>query len=485
VNSNRSSVVDRHATIPKCSVYHQQTAQWIEDEFSSVDLGDERLNRRLLSIIQSFCSQPDASIPQATGSWDKTKGAYRFMDNPKATPVKILKPHCEATTSRIREEKVVLVPQDTTYLNFTHHPETEGLGTIATDPNLRGMLVHSTLAFTPQRTPLGLIGQQTWIRPVEEYGKKHQRYEKSIHQKESRKWLASLQATEEIQKETPGTLLINIGDREADIYELFLQANSYHCHLLVRGSWDRRVEHPEKYLWSYLEAQPRAATLSVTIPRKEKKPERLATVEIRFAPVTLRAPRNNRSSVPFLQIWAIYVNEPSPPDGEEPLSWLLLTTLKVESIEEAIRYVEYYAVRFSIELFHKVLKSGCKIEKYQLKTAERLIRCLAIDSVVAWRVMFLTMMGRAVPDLPSTVLFEEHEWKSLYCFAHQVQKPPQDPPPLGEAVGLVAQLGGFLGRKSDGHPGVQVLWRGMKILSVISGAWTAFGPESNLAPRAP
>lgn len=435
--------------------------------------------------MQSFCSQPDASIPQATGSWDKTKGAYRFMDNPRVTPIKILEPHYEATKSRIGEEEVVLAVQDTSYLNFTHHPETKGLGTIATDPSLRGIVLHSTLAFTPQRTPLGLIHQLAWIRPPEEYGKKHQRYKKSIHQKESRKWLASLEATEKIQKESPGTLLINIGDREADIYELFLQAASGHCHLLVRAAWDRRVEHPEKYLWSYLQAQPRAASLTVTIPRKDKKPERIATVEVRFAPVTLKSPRNNQSSEPSLKVRAVYVNELSPPEGEEPLSWLLLTTLKAESLEEAIQYVEYYAVRFSIELFHKVLKSGCRIEKHQLKTAERLIRCLAIDSVVAWRVMFLTMLGREVPDLPCTVLFEEHEWKALYCFAHHTQKPPENPPSLGETVNLVAQLGGFLSRKSDGHPGVQVLWRGMKILSIISGAWIAFGPESTSASRAP
>jgi len=321
-----------------------------------------------------------------------------------------------------------------------------------------------------------------WTRPPEEYGKRHQRFEKTIDQKESWKWISSLQVTEEIQKESPNTLLINVGDREADIYELFLEAQACQSHLLVRGAWDRRVDHPEKHLWAFLESQPLATTLSVAIPRRKGKAERIASVEVRFAPVTIKSPRNNKSPVHSIPVWGIYVNEPSPPKNEEPLSWMLLTTLAVETAEDAVRYVDYYSIRFSIELFHKVLKSGCKIEKHQLKTAERLINCLAIDSIVAWRVMFLTMMGRSVPDLPCTVLFEDHEWKALYCFAKQTQQPPEQAPSLGETVRLVAQLGGFLGRKSDGHPGIQVLWRGMKILSVISGAWTAFGPESNSLP---
>ncbi|MFH1039338.1 MAG: IS4 family transposase [PVC group bacterium] len=333
MNYIRSHLRGQGAKVHWQSGYPGQTANWIQDEFASIDLGDKRLDQRFFSILESFSSQPDASIPQSSGSWDKLKGAYRFMDNPQVTPFKILDPHFERTKSRIRDEEVAL-----------------------------------------------------------------------------------------------------------------------------------------------------AVTLSVIIPRRKGKPERVASVEVRFAPVTIKSPRNNRSQVPSVEVWGIYINEPSPPENEEPLSWMLLTTLEVETTEDAIRYIDYYSVRFSIELFHKVLKSGCNIEKHQLKTAERLINCLAIDAIVAWRVMFLTMMGRSVPDLPCTVLFEEHEWKALYCFANKTQKPPEQPPSLGEAVSLVAKLGGFLGRKSDGQPGVQVLWRGMKILSVISGAWTAFGPESTSLP---
>ena len=126
-----------------------------------------------------------------------------------------------------------------------------------------------------------------------------------------------------------------------------------------------------------------------------------------------------------------------------------------------------------------ILKSSCRIEKHQLKTADRLRCCLAIDSIVAWRIMFLTMVGRAVPDLPCTVILKDHEWKSLYCFVHKTQYPPKTPPSLQEAIRLIARLGGFIGRKRDGHPGVQTLWRGMKDLTIISTAWITFGPETS------
>jgi hypothetical protein len=466
---------------PENTVYQQQTDQWIQTEFGSLDLADGRLNTRLASLFQSFCSSPGASIPQATSHWAKTKAAYRFLNNVKVTHEKILMPHQKATCSRISREKIVLAVQDTTTLDYTHLHETEGLGNIATEKHSQGMLVHSTLAFTPERVPLGLIHQQSWIRSPEEYGKKHTRYNRAISDKESYKWLVSLNATEKAQKESPGTLLINVGDREADIYELLLHASTCASKLIVRAAWDRRVDHPEEHLWAYMEAQPPAATLQVNIPRKGKNPERNAKIELRFAPVQIRSPRNNKSTVPVVSAYAVYVKELSPPKNTEPLSWLLLTTMEVDSLETAIKVVEYYAARFSIELFHKVLKSGCKIERRQLKTIDALVRCLAIYSIVAWRIMFLTMLGRIVPEIPCTVLLEDHEWKSLHCYIFKTKEPPATPPSLGEAVRLVARLGGFLARKNDGHPGVQLLWRGMKVLSVISIAWIAFGPESNLA----
>lgn len=458
--------------------YREETNGWVKTEFASADLGDNRLNKRLQIILNSFSLQPNASIPQASVTWAKTKATYRLLNNKKISDADILSPHQVATRSRIQEKQVVLAVQDTTYLDYTSHPATQGLGPIGkTSETLQGMVVHTTLAFTPERVPLGIIHQQTWVRPPTSPTEQKSNNDKPIKEKESQKWFNSLSATEAIQKDSPQTLLINIGDREADIYELFQESSANHSHLLVRAAHDRNVDHPEKHLWALLESQPLSATLEITVPRKKNKPERIAYLELRFAEVTIKPPQNKKN-LPSITISAIYVNEPAPPQGEEPVSWMLLTTLPVKSTEEAVTYVEYYAVRFSIELFFKMLKSGCQIEKHQLKTADALRLCLALSSIVAWRVLFLTMLGRSLPDLPCTVLFEEYEWKSLYCVVNKTKIPPANPPSLGEATRLVARLGGFLNRKGDGQPGIKALWRGLQNLYFVSLSWKTFGPES-------
>ncbi len=446
-------------------------ARWVKTELGSAKLGDLRLDKRLAIIVEAFANLPQASIPQASGLWSKTKATYRFLNNDKVTPQNILQPHQRATQKRVGQKKVVLAVQDTTSLNYTHLPKTQGLGHIGTDPRSRGMIVHTTLALTPERLALGIIEQQSWTRP--QYGSAEKRQKKSIDHKEIQKWLHSFAATQELQKQIPQTILINVADRESDVYELFLQASSCRTKLLIRAAWDRRVDHSQKHLWPYLEAQPLAATQQVQITRRKEKKSRTATVEIRFAKVTLKPPRR-APALSSLSLYAVYVNEPHPPRGEQALSWMLLTTVKLHSAAQAIQCSEYYAVRFTIELFHKVLKSGCRVEKRQLQSAEGLRRCLAIDSLVACRILSLTMLGRTVPDLPCSVIFEDHEWQPLYCFIHYTAKPPKAAPSLNEAIGWIARLGGFLGRKSDGHPGAIVLWRGLQRLSDISLAWITF-----------
>ncbi|MDP2749461.1 MAG: IS4 family transposase [Nanoarchaeota archaeon] len=458
--------------------YEKQCKQWISTEFSSADFGDQRLTNRFLSLLQLFSASPSASIPQAANYLKEVKGIYRFFNNEKVTQDNILKPHQQATATRISEHKTVLCIQDTSTLNYTHLKETKGLGTISTEPELRGMLLHTTMAITPDRVPLGIIHQQTLIRPPEEYGKKHDRKNKDIEEKESQKWINSLLAMAQLQKKIPDCVLINIGDREADIYEMFESAILYNCQILIRAAQDRRVDHPEKYLWAFLENQPISTTLEVLVPRKNNKKERTATVELRFTAVTLNPPANKPDSKP-ISLYAIYLNEPNPPKMDEPLSWLLLTTLPVLSLEDALLYTDFYAARFSIEIFHKILKSGCNIEEHQFKSAEALKRCLAVDSIVAWRIMFLTMLGRSLPDIPCTVILEDYEYKALFCFINKTKQPPITPLSLQEAVLLIAKLGGFLNRKRDGHPGVQVIWCGLKRLSDISSAWLSFGPIQN------
>jgi hypothetical protein len=459
----------------------QQNAQadpgsWARTELESVEFGDERLNKRAFKILGSFSARPQDSIPQAMQTWGETKGAYRFIDNRKVTPEKLLDPHREASQSRIAQEARVLCVQDTTDLNYTHHPGKDGMGTIGSSENLQGMHVHTTKAFTPEGVPLGIIDQQSWIRPQEDFGKRKSRRDRTIDEKESYKWVHSLKATEAVQKQHPDAVFINVGDREADIYDLFLLASQFEAELLVRASWNRCVDHEEKYLWDHMQAAPVAATVRMSVPIKNTKKSRLARVHLRFAPVTVRPPKSRaKEKLDPIQLYAVYLHEPNPPKGVQPLSWMLLTTLVVVDSQEAMEVLDFYCVRWSIEVFHRILKSGCRIEKRQLQTVDRIRTCLALLSLIAWRIQQLTMLGRHVPNLPCDVIFDDHEWKALYCFIHETTQPPKSLPCLGDAMMWVARLGGFLARKSDGHPGPTVLWRGLRELTSISRAWLAFG----------
>jgi hypothetical protein len=454
----------------------QEAAAWVRTELESADFGDERLHKRALRILERFWAHPQWSIPTAMGCWAETKATYRFITNPRVTAERILGPHKEATASRMKEHPVVLAVQDTTELNYTSHEALEDIGTIGSSRTLLGMLVHSTIAFTPERLPVGIIDQHTWVRPVEEFGKKASRAQRPIEEKESFKWLLSVTTVEAIQQQLPDVQFVSVGDREADIYELFAYAEGLKTRLLVRASVDRSLENEEDCLWKHMEAQPAAQTLEMVLPVKKSKKVRTATVEVRFAPVTLRPPRAHQGEGKPVDIHAVYVNEPNAPAGVAPLSWMLLTTIPVSDAEGALTVASHYSVRWGIEVFHRILKTGCRIEERQLQSAERIRTCLALDSLVAWRIQFLTILGRETPDLPCDVVFEEYEWKALYCFVHKTTKPPAEPPPLREAVKMLARVGGFLARKRDGQPGPTVLWRGLQELATICFAWFAFGP---------
>ena len=194
----------------------QEAAAWVRTELESADFGDERLHKRALRILERFWAHPQWSIPTAMGCWAETKATYRFITNPRVTAERILGPHKEATASRMKEHPVVLAVQDTTELNYTSHEALEDIGTIGSSRTLLGMLVHSTIAFTPERLPVGIIDQHTWVRPVEEFGKKASRAQRPIEEKESFKWLLSVKTVEAIQQQLPGVQFVSVGDREAD-----------------------------------------------------------------------------------------------------------------------------------------------------------------------------------------------------------------------------------------------------------------------------
>jgi hypothetical protein len=454
---------------------------WAEHEFGRAKLGDQRRTQRLIHLAEQRAQQPTASIPQNTGSLAECLAAYRFFDNQHITAEPILASHVLATCERLKGERVVLAVQDTTELDYTPHPATVGLGYLE-DQSHHGLYVHTTLMVTPRRVPLGILQQQVWARCEEDFGKRDERKDRPIEEKESYKWLVSLNAVADIQPSLAETLLVSVGDSESDVYDLFALARKRNQALLVRAAQDRRVAEEYGYEWAQVEHQPVAGQLLVEVKREADRPARQATVEVRFCVVTVQPPRYRaKEGLAEVPLWAVLVREVNPPPGEKPIEWLLLTNVAVTSFAEACERVEWYTVRWVVEMFHKVLKSGCRVEHRQFEDADNLRRYLALDSVVAWRVLWLTLLNRETPDVPCTVILESHEWKALYSYVHKTTQLPEQVPSLREAVGWIAQLGGFLGRKHDGQPGMMVVWRGLQRLNDITATWLIFNPPLNLS----
>jgi hypothetical protein len=457
---------------------------WAEEEFGKAPLRDSRLVQRLCCLARDLYARPQAQLPQVCGSRAKLKAAYRFLDHRRVSMQGLLQSHYQSTTQRVGAEKVVLAVQDTTSLNYSAHPATEMLGLIGTEPTGPiGIFAHSTLAFNEAGTPLGLLNVQCWVRDPDEFGKKRQRYTLPLEAKESVRWLRSLEALVQVQAQCPQTRLVSVGDREADIYELFVwaQAEPGRPALLVRAERDRVLTEGHEPLWVKTAAQPLAGTMELKVPRRGPKPARVAAVQVRYAQVELRPPKR-KGQMPPVRMWAVLAQEVDAPAGIEPVEWMLLSSLPVESFESALEKLRWYAGRWGIEVFHRVLKSGCKIESRQLAGADRLEACLAIDLVVAWRIYHLTKLGRETPDVPCTVYFGEHEWKALVAYVTQNPKPPAQPPSLREAVRMVASLGGFLGRKSDGEPGTQTTWLGLQRLDDLAGMYLVMSGWSRAKP---
>jgi hypothetical protein len=454
-------------------------ADWAEEEFGRARLPDRRLIARCCEVARARYARPQASLPEACGSPVRTKAAYRFFDNPRVTMSGVLQSHYEATARRMAAHPVVLAVQDTTTLNYSTHPATEMLGPITTHEGTIGMLVHSTLAFNTSGTPLGLIDVQSWTRDPEERGKKHLRAQLPLEAKESVRWLRSLEALERVQEKCPGVRLVSVGDREADMHELFVWATEKENRpaLLVRAHRQRLLAEGQGQLWAHVLAQGVRGEVEVRLPRRSTRAARVARLELRFAAVELKAPKGKERLGPA-RLWAVTATEAHAPAGVEPVQWMLLTTLPVQTVEQAIEKLTWYTGRWGIEVFHRVLKTGCQIETRQLAGADRLEVCLAIDMVVAWRIYHLTKLGRETPDVPCTVFFEEHQWQALVLYVTRKALPPT-PPTLRQALRMTARIGGFLGRKSDGEPGSETLWRGLQRLDDIaegylltrSGAW--------------
>jgi len=467
------------------SVNHQNSSekQWAAEEFAQVELKDARLNWRCQELAAALGQQPGAPINQACEDWADTKAAYRFFANEKATAEAIGRPHQQRTIERMSRQQRVLAVQDTTFFNYTHHPQTAGLGEIGNKKqNQRGFGMHSTLVVTEAGLPLGVLTQSFFTRPIGEASHKPEAQRlRPIEEKESYRWLEAFAQT--VALAPAGVEVVTVCDREADIYEMFAFAEEQQASLLIRASRDRLLAEKEvRKLWAKVEGQAIAGQLSVQIAANQQQQARQATVSVRFTSVKLKPPwRPNQKKLPSVTLNAILVREEQPPaDVDEPIEWLLLTNTPVTDFDDAVRVVAWYCCRWQIEVWHKVIKSGCTVEDCRLETADRLQRYIALMSVVAWRLHWLTYLNRTDPDLSCTAVLTTTEWQALYMRIHKTTSFPETPPTVRQAVRWIAQLGGFLGRKQDGEPGVTVIWRGWQRLQDIAATWYLVNQQTQL-----
>ena len=437
---------------------------WVTHELQGTQMPDERLNKRLEKLLTSLSKNGEESIPAACQGWTETKSAYRFFDNARVGFDEILSGHKEATLGRIAREEMVLLAQDTTFLDYGSK-EAVGLGTLKRTRS-EHYLLHPTVAFTPLRANLGVLGADFWQRPEDNVA--HLRHKKPIEEKESYRWLKSYELACEVQRQCPDTLVLSVADREGDIHEWFLLAQNKpleeRAELLVRAKCNRRTQKKDgeySYLWDEMAGCRVMGKLVIRTPRTGGKPSRPATLEVRAKEIEFCGRKGKKTEPVFM--YAVYATEKRTPKGEAAIEWMLLTTIPVETYEAAEAIIGWYCARWEIEIFFRVLKQGCQIEELRLETDRRLLNCIGICLIVAWRIHVITMQSREWPDIRCDILFSEKEWKTIYLM-HKKSKPPKRPPTLKEISRMLAQLGGFLARKRDGDPGVKNIWRGYRAL---------------------
>ncbi len=455
---------------------------WVESEFESIDLGDYRLDCRSIGIIEGLGLAPGRSIPQTFKGRSELKAVYNFFSNDKVSSEKILKPHVDHTIERVKDYPIVLLPSDTTKIDFTSKKAMKGKERLSNQRN--GFWLQSTIAVTPQRLNLGSVEANFWSRNPEvstDNGKV--RDSLPIEKKESFRWLQSYKIACEIARETPNTQIIYMTDREGDIVEVFNESEEQkkkgaYADFIVRSQHDRSIDTENAKdkktrikLRKKLKESPTLGEVEFDIPPTKNRKGRKVRQELKAVRVKLNPTRGFKAKVKVNAVMAIETN---PPERETPLIWVFITSLLINNFEDVMKIIEYYLCRWEIELFFKVLKSGCKIEERQLQEANRMKALIAVFMALSWRVVFTMMLSRISPEISSGDIFTANEWKSVYKVQNKNKVLPRKPPPLGEFIDMVAGLGGYIKRKKGEPPGVKVMWKGMARMVDFAEAWEVF-----------
>ncbi|MCB9850303.1 MAG: IS4 family transposase [Phycisphaerales bacterium] len=480
-------------------------ASWVVHEMETVHLNDRRLNARLVEVLSQLADQPAASIPTACGGHAEMTAAYRLFDNEKATFEQILRAHSDATRRRIAAHPVILLVQDTTEVDVTR-PEQQVVGAGPLDGQARhGALLHVMHAFAPDGTPLGTISGVAWARADGIHCASLTRSERAsmpIEDKESHRWVEMLRCAAQEAQHAPSAQLICVADSESDIYEVLAEgsAEPRPVDWIVRACQNRALqsqkglENSEKHIREHLLNQPvlfthcihvrgrKAKIACETRGRRQPRQSREAKVAVRAARVALRPPWRGDRRLPEVSINVVLVREIDPPANDEPVEWILLTSLPVDRADAVRRIIQYYCARWMIELFFRVLKSGCRVEERRFEHIDRLLSCVAVYLIVAWRTLYVCRLGRANPSLNCEAVFDPAEWKSVWTVIRRAELPTQ-PPTLDVMIRMVAQLGGYVPRKRGHPPGPQTVWIGLQRTHDFALCWRTFGPGSTDQPK--
>lgn len=467
------------------------------DEVAGAELGDKRLTKRLSIIVDRLGAQPNLSIPAAMHSRNEMEATYRFFANEEVTPDGILATHYDRTRKRISKEKDCLLVQDTTEVILTRSSQqVQGAGPMSSEAQF-GTFVHPLMAFTTNGIPLGLAWHKSWVRTEIETDltaeeKKEKRNSTPIEDKESIRWIEGIQAAVKIASDCSETRCILVGDSGADLYETFSEpretGQDRPLEILIRGCQARATIQPGFCLLDQARAAACRYTATVNVSerkamkkgetrkRLKDRPARVANVEVRACSVTLRPPPRPDRKLPQVTVNVVLVEEVKAPEGQDPIQWVLITTLPIETDEHVRAIVEYYCHRWGIEVFFKTLKSGCRIEERHFEYLDREMNCIAVYMIIAWRVLLLCRLGRMCPGLNCETVFETSEWKAVYLVVAK-KKPPKTPPTLNEMIRMIASLGGYVKRSST-EPGTQTLWFGLQRMNDFANCYDAFGPGS-------
>ena len=415
----------------------------------------------------------------ACQDWANTKAAYRFFSNERVSEAEILGGHFASTRDRFRStDGPVLVLHDTTEFAF-HRDKPELIGKIGKTSRKNkagrrtvitycGILMHSSLVVTSDGVPLGISAVKFWNRKkfkgTNALKKKVNPTRVPIEKKESIRWLENLTQTTVLLGEPERC--VHIGDRESDIYELFCNAIDLKTHFLVRTCVDRLAGDGQQTVADEMHAADLKARHLITVFNKDGKPEQ-TVLAIRYRRIQILPPIGKHHRYPQLTLTVIYAQEEAKPSGRDRIDWKLVTDLRVSSPLQAIEKLEWYASRWKIETFHKILKSGCKAEESRLRTADRLVNLIAVYSILSWRIFWMTMVNRSASHTPVNAVFTETESRLLDRLVPDLHRDRDAARTLPFYLKKLARLGGYLARAGDAPPGNTVIWRGLSRLTDI------------------